>query len=96
MATQTAKTYAPQSDSTTAVGFAELLGREVVVICAVYIYTGKLAAVGLDAIKLEQGHIVYETGDWKNKTWTDAQRLPFEYTYVAKCMIESFGAREFR
>ncbi len=83
-----------KSTGTTEVGFAELIGKTVVAICAVYIYTGKLVAVGPTAIKLEDGYLVYETGDWSAKKWSDAQRLPFAHTYVSLSMIEAYGRKE--
>jgi hypothetical protein len=75
-------------------GLHELIGHTVTLICAVYIYAGKLVAVGPSAVKLEEGELVYETGPWDKKTWADAQRLPFKHTYVSTGMIESYGVRE--
>ncbi len=84
----------PKPATATEVGFAELIGKTVVAICAVYIYTGKLVAVGPTAIKLTDGYLIYETGEWSATKWADAQRLPFTHTYVSLSMIESFGAKE--
>ena len=84
----------PKPATATEVGFGELIGKTVVAICAAYIYTGKLVAVGPTAIKLEDGYLVYETGDWSAEKWSDAQRLPFAYTYVSLGMIEAYGRKE--
>lgn len=71
-------------------GFLALLGQTITCFCAVYIYTGKLVGVNKTCIKLEQPKIVYETGAFNTKTWTDAQSLPNEI-YIQTGMIEAFG-----
>ena len=72
-------------------GLEALLGEQVFLMCACYIYSGKLVGVDSTCVKLENAHIVYETGPWGEKTWKDAQKLPNDYHYVATGMVESFG-----
>lgn len=73
-------------------GFESLLGQRVTLLCANYFYTGKLIGVNADCILLgDKPAIVYETGDWSEKSWKDAQTLPTEKLYVMKSAIESFG-----
>ena len=72
-------------------GLEGLLGEQVVIICACYIYAGKLVGVNTTCIKLENPKMVYETGTWTDKTWKDAQALGSKYHYIQTGMIESFG-----
>lgn len=71
-------------------GFTALLGERVTLICAAYIYTGKLVGVNNTCVLLEDAHIVYETGPWQETTWKDAQKLP-DSLYVQLSSVESFG-----
>lgn len=71
-------------------GLISLIGENVTFFCAVYIYTGKLVGVNKTCVKLESPKIVYETGDFKNRDWKDAQPLPNEI-YIMLGMIEIFG-----
>jgi len=71
-------------------GMIALLGKQVEVRCAVYIYTGILIGVNTTCIKLQDAAIVYETGPFTNLEYKDAQRL-FGEQYVAMGLIESFG-----
>ena len=71
-------------------GFEALMGEVVTIFCAIYIYTGKLIGVNDTCILLENPSIVYETGDFKVKSWKDAQALP-NNLYIQKGMVESFG-----
>lgn len=70
-------------------GFLALVGQRITVFCMNYFYTGKLVGVNDGFIKLEKASIVYETGDFNEKTWKDAQPLPND-VYVMKSAIESF------
>ena len=72
-------------------GLVALLGEQVVIICACYIYSGKLVGVNDTCVKLEDAKMVYETGTWTDKAWKDAQSLGSKYHYVQTGMIESFG-----
>lgn len=71
-------------------GLEGLLGKRVTLFCAAYIYTGELVGVNSTCVKLHDAAIVYETGAFHEKTWKDAQKLPFDW-YVQTMMIESFG-----
>ena len=71
-------------------GLLSLIGQRITCFCAIYIYTGDLVGVSESCIKLENPAIVYETGCFKEKEWTDAQSLPGTI-YVQTGMIESFG-----
>ena len=73
-------------------GLESLLGEQIVILCACYIYSGKLVGVNQTCIKLEDAKMIYETGAWTDKNWKDAQPLGQKYFYVATGMIESFGA----
>ena len=70
-------------------GLVALLGKTITLFCANYIYTGKLEGVNQNCVKLSSPKIVYETGEFDNKTWKDAQPLPNDL-YVQCGMIESF------
>ena len=71
-------------------GFMALMGKQVTLFCAVYIYTGKLVGVNDTCVKLEKPSIVYETGAFNEKHWKDAQALP-NTIYVQTAMVEAFG-----
>ena len=72
-------------------GLESLIGQEVTFFCINYIYVGKLIGVNKDCVKLESPKIVYETGEFSEKDWKDAQSLPHKYFYIATQAIESFG-----
>jgi len=71
-------------------GLEMLMGEQVLIFCLSYIYTGKLIGVNKTCILLENPAIVYETGAFSTKTFTDAQKLPFQL-YIQTSAIESFG-----
>jgi hypothetical protein len=72
-------------------GLEGLLGKRVTLFCANYFYVGKLTGVNSTCVKLENPAIVYETGDFKEKVYTDEQSLCVKEWYVQVHMIESFG-----
>ena len=72
-------------------GLESLMGLEVTIFCLNYIYAGKIVGVNDTCIKLENPKIVYETGEFTDKRWKDAQPLPHKYFYIATQAIESFG-----
>jgi hypothetical protein len=76
---------------TDASGLEALLGENVLLLCSAYFYTGKLVVVNESFVQLENPSIVYETGEWKNKGFTDAQKLHADIWYVQRSAIESFG-----
>jgi len=71
-------------------GLEGLLGEKVTLFCMNYFYTGKLVGVNAACVKLDDPKIVYETGEWSNKDWTDAQSLPGSI-YVQVSAVEAFG-----
>lgn len=71
-------------------GLMKLLGDRVTIFCMNYIYTGKLIGVNDVCILLEKAQVVYETGRFNDKDWSDAQDLPHNW-YVQIGSIESFG-----
>jgi hypothetical protein len=73
-------------------GLDKLIGEEVVLFCAVYIYAGKLIGVNNTCVALQDAKIVYETGAFSDKTWKDAQPLPSKEWFVQLGMVESFAA----
>lgn len=72
-------------------GFQKLLGKRVLVLCAAYFYEGILIAVNKDYIKLSDAGIVYDTGRWSEKKYSDLQKLHQEEWYLQTGLIESFG-----
>jgi len=71
-------------------GLVGLMGKEVTLFCANYIYAGKLVGVNDNFVKLTGAKIIYETGPLDSKTWQDAQALPGDW-YIQTAAIESFG-----
>ena len=71
-------------------GLISLLGKTVTLFCANYIYAGKLVGVNVTCVKLENAHLVFETGSFNDSKFKDAQKLNKEF-YVQIGAIESFG-----
>lgn len=71
-------------------GLEGLMGEAVTLLCMNYFYTGKLTGVNATCVRLDDPSIVYETGDWSEKKWSDAQALPGTI-YVQVSAIEAFG-----
>jgi hypothetical protein len=71
-------------------GFIALLGQTVTLFCMNYIYAGTLVGVNDEFIKLENGHIVYETGSFTETKFKDAQKVSSEL-YIIKSSVESFA-----
>ena len=71
-------------------GLEGLLGETVTLFCMNYFYTGELVGVNTSCVRLDNPRIIYETGEWSNKDWSDAQSLPGSL-YVQISAIESFG-----
>ena len=72
-------------------GLEALFGETVTLYCDTYIYTGKLVGVNNTCVLLENAGIVYATGDYKTKNWSDVQYFPTSKWYVNTSKIESFG-----
>lgn len=75
-------------------GMIKLMGTKVVLFCLNYIYSGKLVGVNDTCVLLSDAMIVYETGDFKSKSFKDAQPLWTNEWYVQLNAIESFGTME--
>ena len=71
-------------------GFLALMDEVITIFSLNYIYTGKLIGVNDTCILLENPSIVYETGSFDEKEWSDAQKLP-NNLYVQTNCIEAFG-----
>jgi hypothetical protein len=71
--------------------FESLLGEKVTIFSLNYIYHGELVGVNDDNILLKNPKIVYETGAFNKKGFTDAQSLETDEFFIQKGTIESFG-----
>lgn len=72
-------------------GLLALLDKRVLIMSAGYFYEGKLEGVNDSFIKLTDPHIVYSTGTWSDKEYSDIQKLHTDNWYVQIGLIESFG-----
>lgn len=72
-------------------GLDALLGDRVLLMCAGYFYEGKLVGVNGTFVKIEDAAIVYSTGEWTSKSYSDIQKLHQKEWYVQRALIESFG-----
>ena len=72
-------------------GLMKLLGERVTLMCNAYFYTGILNGVNTECVLLEKPSVIYDTGSWDSKDWSDAQKLPTNNLYVQIGHIESFG-----
>jgi hypothetical protein len=72
-------------------GLVALMGQTVTLFCLNYIYAGTLVGVNDTFVKLENAHVVYETGSFHDKKFKDAQKLTNNEWYVITSSIESFG-----
>lgn len=77
-------------EEVTGEGLVGLMGENVTLFCLNYIYTGKLVGVNDTFVKLEKAAIVYETGEFSDPKFKDAQALPHDW-YIQLSAIESFG-----
>lgn len=71
-------------------GLNALLGKTVTFFCMNYIYAGKLIGINKTCVKLENAHIVYETGSFADSKYKDAQKLRGDF-YLQLNSIESYG-----
>ena len=76
---------------TDAQGLESLLGEDVLLLCSAYFYIGKLVGVNETCVELADPSIVYETGKWSDKGYTDVQKLHCKTFFVSRHAIESFG-----
>ncbi len=56
-----------------------------------YFYEGELVGVNESFVKITDSHIVYSTGSWDDKEYSDIQKLHTDYWYVQLGLIESYG-----
>lgn len=68
-----------------------LVGSQVIVFAANYIYTGELVEITHDLVWLKEPSIVYETGAFSEKSWKDVQRMPVNMLRIERSAIESMG-----
>lgn len=69
-----------------------LINCDVMIFCANYIYAGKLVSVVDESLlKLENPHIVYETGPFDNPAYKDCQKLTSNEWIVNLANVESIG-----
>ena len=71
-------------------GLLALMGENVLIMSMNYFYAGKLVGVNDSFIKLENAHIVYDTGAFDGKKFTDAQKVADNW-YIQLNAIESYG-----
>jgi hypothetical protein len=71
-------------------GFLALMGQTITIFSLNYIYAGKLVGVNDKFVKLENAHIVYETGSFTEKKFKDAQKVADDF-YVQLTCIESYA-----
>lgn len=71
-------------------GLVSLLGKKVLIFSLNYIYTGILEGVNDSCVLLKDASIVYETGDFSSKKFSDAQKVASSL-YVQTATIESFA-----
>lgn len=72
-------------------GLESFLGTRILLVCAGYFYEGRLIGVNKTCVKLDDASIVYSTGAWSDKNYSDIQKLNSKEWYVRKNLIESFG-----
>jgi len=70
-------------------GLISFLNKRITIFCMNYIYTGTLVGVNDSCVKITDGGIVFNTGDFCAKTWEDYQKLPNDF-YVQLSSVESF------
>ena len=78
-------------DDDNASGLEALLGEKVLLICANYFYSGKLTGVNKTFVELEDAGIVYETGSWAEKGYTNLEKFHTKKWFVETSFIESYG-----
>lgn len=72
-------------------GLIKLLGEKITIFCLNYIYTGILEGVNETCVLLKDPAIVYDTGSFTEKEYSDVQALGVDEFYVHMNCIESFG-----
>lgn len=72
-------------------GLEKLIGKQVLLLCSSYFYTGLLVGVNKKFVLLQNPSIVYDTGAFDKSGYTDVQRLHTSEFYVMIQAIEAFG-----
>lgn len=75
-------------------GLEGLLGKQVVLFCLNYFYTGRLTGVNQADVRLDNAKIIYETGSFDASDWKDAQTITAKPVYVRIDKIESYWEDE--
>jgi hypothetical protein len=76
-------------DSTEVESFDDFVGKKLAFQCARYIYFGKVEKVNSVFIELSEAQIVFDTGEFSDKSASDAQNLPKKKVYLLRQSIES-------
>lgn len=71
--------------------FESLMGKKVTFFCCNYFYTGILTGVNNENVLIENPAIVYDTGSWDKKEYSDVQSLGVKELFIQKNSIEAFG-----
>lgn len=70
---------------------SDMVGKEVVVFCANFIYTGTLVRETHDRICIEKPIIVFETGPMHENDWREKQAMPTPVLHIERSGVESMG-----
>lgn len=73
-------------------GLEAFMGQPIFLMCQNYFYHGTLFGVLEDFVILQDPMIVYETGEWNKKGYTNAEKMHTRYWRVMRSSIESYGA----
>ena len=71
-------------------GMEALLGQKVTFFCLNYIYHGELIGVNTTDILLKDAFLVFDTGEFQKKGFTNAEKLGDEWR-LRTSTIESYG-----
>lgn len=72
-------------------GLNKFLNKRILILSAGYFYEGILVGIDDACVKINDAHIVYETGKWSDVNYRDRQKLHTDSWYVQVGLIESFG-----
>jgi hypothetical protein len=75
-------------------GLIALLGKKVLLFGTNYNYAGVLTGVNDDCVTLTGARLVFETGQFNDPAYKDAQPLPSSVWCVRLAAIESYGASD--
>lgn len=66
-----------------------LLGKKVTLFCLNYIYTGELTSVNDVYVVLKDAKLVFETGSFSDRNWSNAEAFPKPVHVMLRC-VEAF------